>query len=160
MPAALSAGQVQAVTEVEPFVAAIAAHGGKLLSPLFEGEQPGMLVSGYFTNSSELATNPGIVKRFVAAINESLNYAAANPAAARGVIRTYSSIPVSVANSMKLRVWNAKIGSNTVQGQEQLSRRQRALPRLPPAPDPRSLPLASLGRHGLQRVQRRDLPRS
>ncbi len=120
MPAALSAGQVQAVTEVEPFVAAIAAHGGKLLSPLFEGEQPGMLVSGYFTNSSELAANPGIVKRFVTAINESLNYAAANPSAARAIIPTYSSIPTAVANSMKLPVWNATIGSNTVQGQEKL----------------------------------------
>ncbi|KJF16408.1 ABC transporter substrate-binding protein [Acidithrix ferrooxidans] len=123
MVSALAAGQVQAVTEVEPFVASIAAHGGKLLSPLFEGEQPGMLVSGYFTSAAEISSNPGVVKRFVTAINQSLNYAAENPSAARAIIPTYSSIPSTVANNMKLPVWSSTITSSSVQGQEQLMKK-------------------------------------
>ena len=120
MPAALAAGQVQAVTEVEPFVSAIEAKGGKLLSPLFEGMQPNLLVAGYFTTSSEIQTNPDIVKRFVTAINESLTYAAANPTAVRAIIPTYTSIPAAAAANLKLPVWAPTLQLSTVQAQEQL----------------------------------------
>ena len=120
MPSALSAGQIQAVTEVEPFVASIAAHGGKTLSPLFEGMQPGLLVAGYFTTTSEIANNPGLVKRFVTAMNESLDFAAANPTLVRQIIPTYTSIPAAVASNLKLPVWNSKLDSTSIQGQESL----------------------------------------
>ncbi len=120
MPAALAAGQVQAVTEVEPFVSAIVAKGGKLLSPLFEGMKPNLLVAGYFTTNSEIQTNPGIVKRFVTAVNESLTYAAANPAAVRAIIPTYTSIPAAAAANLTLPVWSPTLQLSTVQAQEQL----------------------------------------
>lgn len=120
MPAALAAGQVQAVTEVEPFVSAIEAKGGKLLSPLFEGMKPNLLVAGYFTTSSEIQKSPDLVKRFVTAINESLTYAAANPAAVRAIIPTYTSIPASVAANLKLPVWAPTLQLSTVQAQAQL----------------------------------------
>ncbi len=120
MPAALSAGQVQAVTEVEPFVSAIKAHGGTLLSPLFEGMLPSMLVAGYFTTTNEISSNPGLVKRFVTAMNESLDYAAANPAAVRLIIPTYTSIPAAVASAMTLPVWGSTLDTSSVQAQESL----------------------------------------
>jgi NitT/TauT family transport system substrate-binding protein len=120
MPAALASGQVQAVTVVEPFVAAIEASGGKLLSPLFEGMAPNLLVAGYFTTSHEIQSNLGLVKRFVTAINESLNYAATHSAAVRAIIPTYTSIPVSVASKLKLPVWSSIIPTGTVKAQESL----------------------------------------
>lgn len=119
MPSALQSGQVQAVTEVEPFVSAIEAKGGKLLSPLFEGEQPSETVAGYFASAKEIQSNPGLVQRFVTALNQSLDYAQANPAAVRAVIPTYTSIPASVAARMKLPVWSSTISTSSIQGQEQ-----------------------------------------
>lgn len=120
MPSALSSGQVQAVTEVEPFVSSINAKGGKTLSPLFEGMQPNLLVAGYFTTSSEISSHPGLVKRFTTAMNESLDFAANNPSAVRSIIPTYTKIPATVASKLKLPVWSSKLNVSSIQTQESL----------------------------------------
>ncbi len=119
MPSALESGQVQAVTEVEPFVSSIEAKGGKLLSPLFEGEMPSETVAGYFASTSEIQGNPGLIQRFVTALNQSLDYAQSNPAAVRAIIPTYTSIPATVAAQMKLPVWNSTIDTSSLQSQVQ-----------------------------------------
>lgn len=120
MPAALSAGHVQAVTEVEPFVSAIRAKGGTMITPLFEGVQPSMIVAGYFTTSSQISKNPSLVKRFVTAMNESLDYAQSHPSAVRAIIPTYTSIPSTVVAKMKLPVWGSTVSTSSIQSQEQL----------------------------------------
>ncbi|MGH2895238.1 MAG: ABC transporter substrate-binding protein, partial [Solirubrobacteraceae bacterium] len=120
MPSALSAGHIQAVTEVEPFVSAIRAKGGKMLTPLFEAMQPSMIVAGYFTTSGEITKSPALVKRFVTAMNQSLDYAQAHPAAVRSIIPTYTSIPSDVAAKMKLPTWGSAVSTSSIQFQEQL----------------------------------------
>ena len=120
MPAALDSGHVAAVTEVEPFVSAIEAKGGKSLTPLFEGASPSMLVAGYFTTDTEINKNAGVVRRFVTAMNQSLDYAHSHPAAVRAIIPTYTSIPGAVAAKMKLPVWSSTIDTASIQSQEQL----------------------------------------
>lgn len=120
MPSALTSGQVQAVTEVEPFVSAIRAKGGTLLSPLFEAEQPSQIVAGYFTTKSEISSHASLVHRFVAAMNQSLDYAQSNPSAVRAIIPTYTSIPSTVAAKMKLPVWGARVDTSSIQSQERL----------------------------------------
>lgn len=120
MPSALSSGQVQAVTEVEPFVSAIHAKGGSMVTPLFEGEQPSMIVAGYFTTRGEIGKNASVVKRFVAAMNQSLDYAQSHPSAVRAIIPTYTSIPSTVAAAMKLPVWGSAVSTSSIQSQEQL----------------------------------------
>lgn len=120
MPSALESGQVQAVTEVEPFVSAIKAKGGRMLSPLFEGAQPSEIVAGYFASTNEIQSDPGLVQRFVTALNQSLDYAQANPAAARAIIPTYTSIPAAVAAKMTLPVWSSTVDTSTIQAQEQM----------------------------------------
>lgn len=120
MPSALSGGQVAAVTEVEPFVSAITASGGKTLSPLFEGMQPSLLVAGYFTTTSEISKHPGLVKRFVTAMNESLSYAAAHPNAVKAVIPTYTKIPAAAASKLRLPVWHSTLDTSSIKTQESL----------------------------------------
>jgi NitT/TauT family transport system substrate-binding protein len=120
MPSALASGQVAAVTEVEPFVSAIKASGGKLLTPLFEGEQPSEIVAGYFTTTKEIQGDASVVQRFVTAMNQSLDYAQANPAAVRAVIPTYTSIPASVAAKMTLPVWGSTVDTSSIRAQEEL----------------------------------------
>lgn len=120
MPTALAAGQVDAVTEVEPFVSAILAKGGVRLSALFAAEQPSQIVSGYFATSSYIKSHADVVKRFAAAMEQSLAYAQANPAAVRAIIPTYTSIPGKVAAKMKLPTWSPAIDTSSIQAQEQL----------------------------------------
>ena len=119
MPSALASGQVQAVTEVEPFVSAIKAKGGTLVSPLFEAEQPSQIVAGYFTTKNEISSKPDVVKRFVTAMNESLDYAQAHPSAVRAIIPTYTSIPSTVAGKMQLPQWGSTVSTSSIQAQEQ-----------------------------------------
>ena len=123
MPSALLAHQVDAVTEVEPFVSAIEAQGGKLLSPLFEGMQPSLLVAGYFANTNEIKHDPALVKRFVRAIDRSLNYAQQHKAEARAIIPTYTKIPKAVAAKMQLPTWGAKVHMTSIKKQESLMRK-------------------------------------
>lgn len=120
MPSALSSGQVQAVTEVEPFVSAIQSKGGRMLTPLFEGEQPSMIVAGYFTTTGEIQKDPGLVKRFVTAMNQSLDYAQSHPGAVRAIIPTYTKIPSTVAAKMKLPTWGSTVATSSISSQEQL----------------------------------------
>jgi NitT/TauT family transport system substrate-binding protein len=132
MPSALAAGQVQAVTEVEPFVSGIKATGGTVLSPLFEGMQPSMTVAGYFTTKKVIQSDPALVRRFVTAMDESLAYAQAHPAAVRAIIPTYTKIPAAAAAKMNLPVWGATIGTASIQSQEQLMRKLGWLKTAPP----------------------------
>jgi len=120
MPSALASGQVQAVTEVEPFVSAILSKGGVMLSPLFEGEQPSEMVAGYFTTATQIHSHPSLVTRFVTALNEALDYAQAHSAAVRAIIPTYTSIPSAVAARMKLPVWGSTVGTGSILAQEHL----------------------------------------
>lgn len=132
MPAALAAGQVDAVTEVEPFVSAIKAKGGVALSPLFVGEQPSQMVAGYFATSKEIQSDAGLVKRFVTAMNQSLAYAQSNPSAVRAIIPTYTSIPGAVAAKMRLPTWSASINTASIQAQEQLMKKLGWISSVPP----------------------------
>lgn len=120
MPSTLEAGQVAAVTEVEPFVSAIRAKSGALVSPLFEAAQPSLMVAGYFAKPSEISGKPTLVKGFVTALNKSLAYAQSHPSAVRSIIPTYTSIPGAVAAKMKLPVWSASINTASIQSQEQI----------------------------------------
>jgi NitT/TauT family transport system substrate-binding protein len=120
MPSALAAGQVQAVTEVEPFVSAIQAQGGTKISPLFEGIADSTVVAGYFANTHEIAKQPGLVARFVAAMDQSLAFARTHPGAVRAIIPTYTAIPSAVAAKMHLPVWSSSINTANIQTQERL----------------------------------------
>ena len=122
MPAALASGSVDAVTEVEPFVSAIEAHGGTLLSPLFEGMEPSATVAGYFANTNFIKAQPKLVERFVKAINKSLTYAQTHPAQVRSIILTYTQIPATVVATLKLPVWGAAVQKTSIQFQENLMR--------------------------------------
>lgn len=120
MPASLASGQVQAVTEVEPFVSAIKAQGGVALSPLFEGEAPSMTVAGYFATTKMIQGSPALVQRFVTALNQSLDYAQANPAAVRAIIPSYTTIKAATVATMNLPVWGSSLSTASIQSQEQL----------------------------------------
>ncbi len=114
-PAALKAGQVDAVFVVEPFQQAVLADGGRKIASSYVDTAPNLAVALYFTSQQTIAANPDLVKRFTEAMKESLAYADAHPDEARAIIGTYTQIAPDVIAKMTLPKWPADINRQSVQ---------------------------------------------
>jgi NitT/TauT family transport system substrate-binding protein len=66
-------------------------------------------VPTYFTSQQQKAKDPQLVEAFVAAMNESLEYASAHPDEVRAVVSTYTKITPEVAAAVVLPAWPAKL---------------------------------------------------
>jgi NitT/TauT family transport system substrate-binding protein len=122
MPAALAKGQVDAAWVVEPFLTITKDQGGTDIASNLVDTQPNLMIAAYFTSEEMLASDPGLVDRFTAAVNESLTYAEQNPDAVREIIQSYTDIPADVANRMVLPKWSSEINTETVELLAQLAR--------------------------------------
>jgi NitT/TauT family transport system substrate-binding protein len=105
MPGALQAHEVDAAWVVEPDLTEAITLGAQVLTSNFVDTAPDLTVAMYFTDNATIATNPGLVSRFTAAVNESLQYATAHPEEVRNVVGTYTQISDSVRTSMILPNW-------------------------------------------------------
>jgi NitT/TauT family transport system substrate-binding protein len=115
MPAALASGRVDAATPVEPFVTLIKKSGGRMVSPLFAGVDPGMTIGTYFTTDKRIQQDPQLVRRFAKAMNRSLDYAQGHPSEARAVIRTYTKIPPAAVAKINLPLWSSDLNRPSIQ---------------------------------------------
>jgi NitT/TauT family transport system substrate-binding protein len=115
MPAALAKGQVDAAWLVEPFLTIGKDQGGTEIASNLVDTQPNLMIAAYFTSEDVLASDPELVDRFTAAVNESLRYADQNPDAVREIIQSYTDIPADVANRMVLPQWTGEINTETVE---------------------------------------------
>jgi NitT/TauT family transport system substrate-binding protein len=109
MPAQLAAGQVDAAWESEPFRSQIVAEGGRILFNNLTETYPELQIAVYFTSEQTKAEDPEMVKAFTEGMTESLEYAQANPDAARAVLATYTKIPPEVAAKVVLPVFDPQL---------------------------------------------------
>ena len=63
----------------------------------------------YFTSKQYAEENPDVVKRFVTAMQQSLDYAQSNPDAVREILAEYTQIPPEAAANIKLPQWRQDI---------------------------------------------------
>jgi NitT/TauT family transport system substrate-binding protein len=122
MLAALDAGRVDAVWEVEPFVSQAKAQGDRAILFPFEQTAPRLTVATYFTSKQYAEQNSDVVDRFVKAMNKSLTYAQAHPDDVRAIVPTYTKIPPQAAKSMNLPQWSADLGRPTIETQATLAK--------------------------------------
>lgn len=122
MPAALAENRVDAAWLVEPFLTIAKDQGGTEVASNLVDTQDNLMISAYFTSEEVLQSDPDLVQRFTAAMNESLEYTEQNPEAARGIIDTYADIPPEVANQMVLPRWSSEINTDTVELLARLAR--------------------------------------
>jgi NitT/TauT family transport system substrate-binding protein len=115
MPAALSAGRVDAIFAVEPTLSTAVSQGGRVISSAYVDTAPNLTVAAYFTSNKTLAEKPDLVRRFTEAMAESLSYADSNPDQARAIIATYTKIPQDVIAKLTLPKWPAQINRDSVQ---------------------------------------------
>lgn len=114
-PAALDKGRVDAAWVVEPFVTVAKGQGATPVAWNFVDAAPNLTVASYFTTGKTVKDKPDLVKRFTAAINESLRYAAEHPDEARGILSTYTKITSDVGGKIVLPAWPTEVNRQSVQ---------------------------------------------
>jgi NitT/TauT family transport system substrate-binding protein len=107
MPAALAAGQVDAVWVVEPSLSVVKAQGGRVIASNFVDTAPNLTVALYFTSRKLAQENPDLVNRFVDAMRESLAYADSHPDEVRQILTTYTQIDAAMLPMLTLPKWPA-----------------------------------------------------
>jgi NitT/TauT family transport system substrate-binding protein len=115
MNAALESGRVDAAWVVEPFYSQGLGAGSKALLHPYEETAENLTVATYFASKEYIAENREIVDGFKRAIEKSLQYASENPDAVRQIVTEYTQIPPEAAESIKLPVWSADLGEDTIQ---------------------------------------------
>lgn len=115
MPALLEAGRVDAVWSTEPFVSAIRAKGGRVLFDNMAATHPQLQLAVYFTTADFMASDPGTVRAFVDAMQESLAYASTHGDRARQIVTTYTPIPSAAVGNLSLPTWPSGLDRGSAQ---------------------------------------------
>jgi NitT/TauT family transport system substrate-binding protein len=122
MNAALEAERVDAAWVVEPGFTGGLAAGSKPLFHPYEETAENLTVATYFASKQYIGENRETVDKFVRAMEQSLEYAANNPEAARAAVAEYTEIPPEVTDKMRLPVWRADLNEPTIQQTAELAK--------------------------------------
>jgi NitT/TauT family transport system substrate-binding protein len=123
MNAALEGGRVDGACVVEPFVSQGKAGKARGIDPFYVRTAPDLTVATYFTSRRYAEQNPGVVDRFVRAMNKSLDYAQGHPEEARKVLLDYTQIPPEAAERIKLPIWRSELTEDTIERLSDLSKK-------------------------------------
>jgi NitT/TauT family transport system substrate-binding protein len=102
MGAALQANRVDAISAVEPFLAAALAAGGKLVTSTCSGATANFPLSGYVTTRSWVTQHAAAARAFQQALEKGNAFADAHPGVVRALLPAYTSISAKAAASMPL----------------------------------------------------------
>src|ERR1700691_545535 len=115
MPAALAEHRIEAGWMVEPFVTIARSRGDKVVDWPFVAIAPKAMIAVYFASVQYANANPDIVKRFKAAITESLAYADSHADEVRQIIPTYTRISQEIAGKIILPIWPTEMNRASTQ---------------------------------------------
>jgi len=115
MPAALADHHIEAGWMVEPFVTIALSRGNKAVNWPLVDIAPNVMIAIYFASAQYVNANPDMVKRFKAAITESLAYADAHTDEVRQIIPTFTRITPEIANKITLPKWPTEMNRASTQ---------------------------------------------
>lgn len=115
MPAAVAKGQVDAAWVVEPFVSIAKSQGDRVIAWNLVDTAPNLMISAYFTSEQLEKSDPGLVKDFTAAMNESLEYADSHPDEVRAILGSYTSLDAAMSKKVVLPKWPTEINVESTQ---------------------------------------------
>ncbi|MFI7503510.1 ABC transporter substrate-binding protein [Streptomyces sp. NPDC049687] len=115
MPAALDGGQVDAAWMGEPALTIAKGQGARVVASPFAETDPKLTVATYFTSTNLLQQKPDLVKKFTAAMTESLEYASQHPDEARQMLTGYTKISGAVMEKLTLPTWPTEIDMASLQ---------------------------------------------
>lgn len=115
MISALQAHRVDAISVVEPFLAAAEAAGGKLVASTCTGSVAGFPLSGYVTTQSWAQQHAATARAFQQALEKGQAYADAHPNAVRSLLPTYTKITAKAATAMPLSTFPSTLTATPMQ---------------------------------------------
>lgn len=115
MISALQAHRVDAISVVEPFLAAAEAAGGKLVTSTCTGSVAGFPLSGYVTTQSWAQQHAAAARAFQQALEKGQAYANAHPDVVRSLLPTYTKITAKAAASMPLSTYPSTLTTAPMQ---------------------------------------------
>ncbi|NEK59457.1 ABC transporter substrate-binding protein [Geodermatophilus sabuli] len=108
MAAALAAGDVDAIWQVEPFQAASLGAGHRVLFPLFSGPVEDMPVAGWLTTEQYAQENPEVIEAFRASLAASISELDGDRERLVELVPTYTQVPAEVVEQVALPEWDAE----------------------------------------------------
>jgi NitT/TauT family transport system substrate-binding protein len=121
MPAALDAGNVDAIWVVEPFLTIATNNGATFVASNFVDAAPDLTVAAYFTSKQLAGEDADLVERFTTALEQSLEFASKNPDETRAILSTYTEIDQAVIDAMTLPAWPTEINRDSIEQLGKLS---------------------------------------
>ena len=121
-PAKLDAGEVGAIWAVEPYLSAAVAQGARPIAWNYADTVPNLTTAMYFTTGKYAEAHADLIRRFTAALTESLQYATAHPNATRQIVTTYLQVDSAAAGKIVLPVWPTEVNRASVQRLADLAR--------------------------------------
>ncbi|WP_019925874.1 ABC transporter substrate-binding protein [Nocardia sp. BMG111209] len=112
---AVSNGNVDAAQVVEPFLTTALKNGDRLIASNYVDTAANLTIAGYFTSQQTAKAKPDLVKRFAAAMQESLKYSADHADAVRQVLSSYTKIDPAVAAALVLPQFPDRVDKNSAQ---------------------------------------------
>jgi NitT/TauT family transport system substrate-binding protein len=115
MPAALANHRIEAGWMVEPFVTIARSRGDKVVNWPLVDVAPKVMIAIYFASVQYANAHPDMVKRFKAAMAESLAYASSHTDEVRRMIPTYTRITPEIAAKITLPIWPSEFNRPSIQ---------------------------------------------
>ncbi|WP_324278071.1 ABC transporter substrate-binding protein [Blastococcus brunescens] len=116
MPAALEGGNVDAVWVPEPFLSGLQAAGNVVASYSSKESVTGHPTQLFFTSGQLVESDPQLVEDFTAAVEETLEFADANPDAVKAQIpEVLPQLPPEVAESVRLEEFGTDLRRDQIE---------------------------------------------
>lgn len=115
MQQALAQGQVDAVLATQPFTAQIQAAGGRVIDWPEAELNPGGNGTCWAASAQYIRQHPDIIKNFIDANSEAIEYAGAHPDEARAQIPGFMDVSPDIAKNAVLGVdYNPKLNTDSI----------------------------------------------
>jgi len=115
MPAALADKRIDAAWIVEPFLTIAKGGGAKVVAWNLVDTAPNMMIAVYFTTRKYAKDHPDVVKRFQAAMKESLAYADAHNDEVRAIVPTFTRVSKEMVGKLTLPRWPTEMNVKSTQ---------------------------------------------
>ncbi|TDC98479.1 nitrate ABC transporter substrate-binding protein [Actinomadura sp. 7K507] len=123
MVTAIESDRIDAAWECEPFVTSLLQRGARSVLNNYAETHPNLAVASYFTSTAYAESNPDVVRRFDAAVRQSLEYANAHPDEVRKILPSYAKIPAEQAAKIKMIAWPTTFQRDSIEELVRLSQK-------------------------------------
>lgn len=115
IPAAIADKRIDAGWIVEPFLTIARSGGAKVVAWNLVDTAPNMMIAVYFTTRKYAMEHPDVVKRFQAAMKESLAYADSHIDEVRVIVPTFTRVSKELIGKLTLPRWPTEMNVESTQ---------------------------------------------